>query len=827
MKIILTFLTLISIACAQSTRSFTVDVVDDSLNIDLVALDELPTAGLEVGATAYAKGLTEIGVNPSSHKWTGTEWVKFSGNISKLINEDYQLTSEDRGATIILNSQVQLSVPRNVDFGSVEIVSKVDGASVFFDVGISSPERVINLKKGEGLRVHYEESGTVTNAKKELIQWEDVSGVVGYWNAEDIQNGELRDRKNQILMTPAVEYDNFVRLADKDGEGVYARLNDMGRTFDGDFTITVRMKASANFGVSQSQPLFGLAGNSGIFIGENAFQFRFIGGAAKSAFLEPDPNLTEWNTFRMQRTGADIQVFQNDVLVGSTSEVGVTDGSMQFSQVARWANANMSTARIDVDFVEFTSDGTTERVDFTSQTNPATATEFTTSLGNTVELRRNEGANASQNPQLELSELVINNGITEGELNFDEVIVEFSDKINSDFLYDGNSPRTLNLTNSDFNNANQVFINYRTNTDFEIVAFNAPLNGIPLTAINSFDDDFAPTVDVILHGGQSNGAGEGTTVGTILDNSQALLGYQNYTNETNPATVLDFEFDTKANFLSRNERVNNNANAWYGEAFARGGYEHATALFAQGGTPTFFFMPRFGGNGGRIFEAMNACLSNTVAEMQNRFPDHEVNFPFIYWDQVEFVTGNGVNQDITYDRFIQIRNNRANVIAFLYDSLAGNNPEGGNFDVTNPNVKLFIRDVSDGQWRIGGGGVALNADLNHPDYIIKGDASRTFSGTEVPYNQNPVDGTYYSATAEWNGWMATRAAHQLLTDPSHGSEFYRPNIILVNADGIGTRGDEAISGDGVHFGAKQKDVAKRFLEVYNPTFGTNFTINEN
>ena len=88
--------------------------------------------------------------------------------------------------------------------------------------------------------------------------------------------------------------------------------------------------------------------------------------------------------------------------------------------------------------------------------------------------------------------------------------------------------------------------------------------------------------------------------------------------------------------------------------------------------------------------------------------------------------------------------------------------------------------------------------------------------------------TQWRASRPWDASHRTfsnRSAHQLLTDPSHGSVHYRPNIRLVNSDGVGTRGDAAISGDGIHFGGiSMHTVADRFLTEYNNVFGTNLTI---
>lgn len=342
------------------------------------------------------------------------------------------------------------------------------------------------------------------------------------------------------------------------------------------------------------------------------------------------------------------------------------------------------------------------------------------------------------------------------------------------------------------------------------------------------------------HGGQSNGGGEGDmNLYPVLQTSTALVNYQfgqQVIGQTyyEPTTNVFGEYGAigLAN-PSTHPYTSVGADKWYGEAMSRGfNLSFAIANFAQGGTPTSYFIPpTTGNNGGRYSPLVNATLENTKAELEAANPHQQVLFQFAYWDQVEFDGGNGSSFDITKAQFETQRNTRAILISRLYDALSGKAQDPARrFSVTNPDIVLFVRDIGDGQWKIGGGGVALNADISDPDYIIKADPTRTFNGVttgglHIPYNSNVVGDTYYSGTAEWNGWMAIRSAHQLLTDSSHGSPYYRPNIVLVDSDGIGTRGNTAKSGDGVHWGAvSQRLVADRFLTEYNTHFGTSLTI---
>ena len=343
-----------------------------------------------------------------------------------------------------------------------------------------------------------------------------------------------------------------------------------------------------------------------------------------------------------------------------------------------------------------------------------------------------------------------------------------------------------------------------------------------------------------LHGGQSNGVGEGDVDAfNSIRLSQATVNYQF---GQLAAGASHFEPTSNAYGEYGQLRQSNGgaipygsigADKWYAESMQRSfNVPFAIANFARGGTPTNqFYPPITAGNAGRFSPLVNATLLNTKTQLEADNPNKRIVFQFAYWDQVEFDGGNGGFINRTKAQFISARDRRAATIARLYDSLAGVNADPNrNFSVTNPDIILFIRDIGDGQWRIGGGGVALNADISDPDYIIKADPSRTFNGVDVngihvPYNSNAEGSSFHDATAEWNGWMAIRSAHQLLTDPSHGSVHYRPNIRLVDSDGVGTRADAAISGDGVHFGGRSMHtVADRFLTEYNKVFGTNLTI---
>ena len=343
-----------------------------------------------------------------------------------------------------------------------------------------------------------------------------------------------------------------------------------------------------------------------------------------------------------------------------------------------------------------------------------------------------------------------------------------------------------------------------------------------------------------FHGGQSNALGEGDLNDfPSISSSQALVGYQSVDSSVTPNAPLEFDFNTYGSNTSNSANgfsfISIAADNWYADAFQRGlAQPYGLANFAVGGRPTnFFYPPGTAGNTGIFSEGVNACLINTKEALAERYPDKSVVFQFCYWDQVERDTGNGTNANLSYEDFVSRRDIRAATIARLFDSLTGNSTiENRNFAVTNPNLVLFLRDVSDGQWSIGGGGVALSADVTHADYIIKASPESTFNGElvngiHVPYNSNNEGDNFYEPSAEWNGWMATRSAHQLLTDPSHNSPFYREGIILINADGIGTRGSAAISGDGIHFGAtSSRIVAQRFIEQYNLKFGTDLEVGE-
>ena len=397
-------------------------------------------------------------------------------------------------------------------------------------------------------------------------------------------------------------------------------------------------------------------------------------------------------------------------------------------------------------------------------------------------------------------------------------------QVDSGIFFSGGSPNSLDLSSTQVV-GNQVVVNYTSENNYQIVILNTPNEGDSVILSEIIRNRETPIsssfIDLIFHGGQSNGVGEGDarTTPELLD-SRVLIGY-NFNDV--------YEFGTQNSFLLAGSRFEFGAEKFYGEALARHS-ENTPAIFkyAVGGQLTTAFS--FPNNVGSFGEHISSGLPQMISSLEADFPEKTVRFKAVYWDQVERDGGNGSRQDLTLAEFQSQVNTRANTIAGFYDRLTGN---GGvnNFSVTNPEIIMFLRDIADGQWEIGGGGVALSADTSHPDYIIKANTSEGFnvvevSGERVPYTSSitPND-PHYFPDAEWNGWMVIRTAHQLLTDPTHGSEHYREGIRLVNADGIGTRGDTAFSGDGTHFGGtSMKIVAERFLEVYNNEFSENVVI---
>ncbi len=433
-------------------------------------------------------------------------------------------------------------------------------------------------------------------------------------------------------------------------------------------------------------------------------------------------------------------------------------------------------------------------------------------------------ANGGFDPYIDQSSSTVNSTI----FNLAQVIGEVNNSewvaVDTDIFFSGGSANTLDLSSTQVI-GNQVIVNYTSSSNYQIAILNVANseNAGILSEILTVQDLSTSSIfiDLILHGGQSNGVGEGDArTSPELLNSQVRVAYN----------FNDFyEFGTQSSFLSANRRFERGAEKFYGEALARHS-ENTPAIFkyAVGGQLTTAFS--FPNNSGSFGEYISSGLPKVIESLESEFPNKTVRFKAVYWDQVERDGGNGSRQDLTLAEFQSQVEGRANTIAGFYDRLTGN---GGvnDFSVTNPDLIMFLRDISDGQWEIGGGGVALSADTSHPDYIIKANPSEGFNvqevnGERVPYTSSVTSNDpHHFPDAEWNGWMVIRTAHQLLTDPSHGSEHYREGIRLVNADGIGTRGEDAISGDGTHFGGdSMKIVAERFLEVYNDEFGENIVI---
>ena len=254
---------------------------------------------------------------------------------------------------------------------------------------------------------------------------------------------------------------------------------------------------------------------------------------------------------------------------------------------------------------------------------------------------------------------------------------------------------------------------------------------------------------------------------------------------------------------------------------------HYFGNLARGGTLTTNFLPQIAGGNGFLTDAVNTLLVNLRDQVIAENPNAEANFQFVYWDQVEADGGNRTGIQITREDFLSRVNTRAETISRLVDAFTGETADpAAHFAVTSSNVVVFLRDISDGQWAIGGGGVALAANENDPEYHIVADSNRTFSGNEVPYTSIPAGHGFSAPSAQWNRWMAIREAHQRVTNPALNSPYYRENVILIDADGIPSRGDGPLSGDGIHFGRNQRLIAERFLEVYNERFGTDFEIPE-
>ena len=406
--------------------------------------------------------------------------------------------------------------------------------------------------------------------------------------------------------------------------------------------------------------------------------------------------------------------------------------------------------------------------------------------------------------------------LTRASVSFNATLAGFDTGI----LYNGTTPNIIDFT-SVSNTSSQLVVNFDTPSSYQIVFLDAPsgVDANNIRAILTGGSSAGQFVDFAWHGGQSNAVGEGDAriFSTLLNNQ--LIGYN----------FDGYEFGTQSDLLATGTNVSVGADRWYGEAIHR-----------EGSSPFGVFKYAIGGRFTNEFYRPSATFGDEIDEglvlfkqsMQDAFPNREPRLKFVYWDQVERDGGSGNSRDnLTFEEFIQIRNIRMGHITELYDNLVGTEDDTTHhFSVTNPDLVLFLRDIGDGQHSIGGGGVALSADITHPDYIIKADPTRTFNGADVngvhvPYHSIPASDTEdHNPDAVWNGWMALRSAHQLMTDPSHGSPFYRPNIVLIDADGIGTRGDTALSGDGTHFGNNQYTLAERFITAYNEKFGESVTI---
>lgn len=327
----------------------------------------------------------------------------------------------------------------------------------------------------------------------------------------------------------------------------------------------------------------------------------------------------------------------------------------------------------------------------------------------------------------------------------------------------------------------QVFVSSNaSSSNFKIYMTDAPVTPARASQIQGLLDGTTPSnpfdpskVFLGLDFGQSNSGGGGVSRATYpaLTGLQAFLGVE----QGSGGTPGPFYFGTYGNLEGNGyPRDSTAADDWYAEAMQRGGYnggQFGIADYSRGGTPINAFEP-----GGSVGPIVDAVLTQTQAALEAEFPLKTVELKFAYFDQVEFDGGNGSNQSLSQAQYEANRDARAVRASRLYDALNGQ--AAVNYAVTGTNVQLFIRDIGDGQTNIGGGGPA--------------------------------------APGTWNGWQAIRDAHQLLITP--GNPYYRPGIHLVNSDGL-------VCADGVHFNAlQQRDIADRFLQIFNSVFNTSLTI---